>query len=75
MTMTAAERGSKGGKTTVQRHGSTHMECIGRAGLYTTAERYYGGDVQAYMNALRSHQAGGEYDPRSRCQVRRAGTH
>jgi hypothetical protein len=71
MTMTAAERGSKGGKTTAQRHGSTHMECIGRAGLYTTAERYYGGDVYAYMKALRDRQRRGEFDPRLGCQVQR----
>lgn len=71
MTLTAAERGSLGGKTTHQRHGSMHMEAIGRAGFQTTVERYYGGDVQAYMNALRSRQAGGEYDPRSQCRVRR----
>ncbi|MFC5849631.1 hypothetical protein [Deinococcus petrolearius] len=70
--MTAAERGSKGGKTTVQRHGSTHMECIGRAGLYTTAERYYGGDVHAYMEALRDRQRRGEFDPRLGCQVQRS---
>lgn len=71
MTLTAAQRGSLGGRATHQRHGSMHMEAIGRAGFQATVERYYGGDVQAYMNALRSHQAKGEYDPRSRCQVRR----
>lgn len=71
MTMTAAERGRKGGKATVQRHGSTHMECIGRAGLHTTAERYYGGDVSAYMEALRGRQCQGEFDPRLRCWTRR----
>ena len=72
MTMTAAERGSRGGKATALRHGSTHMECIGRAGLPTTAERYYGGDVHAYMEALRERQRRGEYDPRLGCWVQRS---
>lgn len=74
MPRTAAERGKLGGQATYQRHGSMHMEAIGRAGFETTVERYYGGDVQAYMDALRQRQAKGEHDPRLGCQVRRPAT-
>lgn len=69
MARTAAERGSIGGRITFQRHGSVHMEAIGRAGFWVTVERYYGGDVCAYMQALRERQGKGQADPRLGCQV------
>jgi len=74
MPRTAAERGRLGGHTTYQRHGSMHMEAIGRAGFETTALRYFGGDVQAYMEALRQRQAKGEHDPWLGCRVQRPAT-
>ena len=69
MMMTAAERGDK---MTAQCHVSIHMECIGRAGLHTTAERYSGGDVYTCVEALRERQSEGEDDPRLGCQVQRS---
>jgi len=51
-----------------------HMEAIGRAGFETTALRYFGGDVQAYMEALRQRQAKGEHDPWLGCRVQRPAT-
>ncbi|WP_034354863.1 hypothetical protein [Deinococcus phoenicis] len=71
MARTAAERGSIGGRTTFQRHGSVHMEATLRAGFWVTVLRYYGGDVQAYMDALRARQSKGEHDPRLGCGVQR----
>lgn len=71
MSLTPAERGRLGGQATYQRHGSMHVEAIGRAGFETTALRYYGGDARAYMDALRERQAEGQPDPRLGCRVQR----
>lgn len=71
--MTHAERGRLGGNRTFQVHGAIHMEAIGRAGLHTTVQRYYGGDVGAYMRDLRARQGQqAEHDPHLGCRVSRA---
>ena len=67
--LTHAERGSLGGKTTAQRHGSTHMEAIGRAGFWATVEKHFGGDVAAYMQMLRTHRAAGQPSAALGCRV------
>lgn len=53
MTQTHQERGRKGGKTTFERHGNTHMSVIGYGGMFITAERYFAGDVKAMMSRVR----------------------
>ena len=44
---------SKGGRTTVQRHGKTHMAEIGARGFETTVNRHWGGDRASYLKYLR----------------------
>lgn len=67
--LSPAERGSLGGKATAQRHGSMHMEAIGRAGFWATVEKHFGGDVQAYMQMLRAHRAKGQENQALGCRV------
>ncbi|WP_221091203.1 hypothetical protein [Deinococcus aquaedulcis] len=71
MSRTAAERGRMGGTATATRHGSVHMEAIGRAGFWATVKRHYGGDHLRYMQALRDRQARGTPDDDLGCQVKR----
>jgi hypothetical protein len=47
---TAALFGSKGGKTTVTRHGRTHMQRIGKRGFWATVHRHWNGDARAFVN-------------------------
>lgn len=70
--LTHAERGRLGGLSTARKHGSTHMEAIGRAGFWATVERHYGGEMEAYMNTLRRHSGPGEFDPLLGCHVLKA---
>lgn len=67
--LTHAERGRLGGTATAQRHGSVHMEAIGRAGFWATVERHFGGDVQAYMQMLRTRRAAGQENATLGCRV------
>ena len=39
--MTKQQAGSKGGRATVERHGRTHMQQIGRKGATVTWQRYH----------------------------------
>jgi hypothetical protein len=50
---------SKGGKTTVERHGTAHMEKIGRKGFDTTVARHFGGEAKSYVDYLhrRAHES------------------
>lgn len=54
MTLSRAERASRGGQATYQRHGTPHMSAIGYAGMLITAERYFGNDVAAMMHYVRN---------------------
>lgn len=47
------EAASRGGKTTVERHGKPHMAEIGKAGFATTVARHWGGDKAAYLEHQR----------------------
>lgn len=69
--LTHAERGRLGGLRTSARHGQVHMEAIGRAGLHGGVQRYYNGDVGAYMAALRARiTTDAVFDPRLGCRVK-----
>lgn len=43
----------KGGLTTLERHGRTHMRHIGSKGFERTCQLYYYGDRQLYTERLR----------------------
>lgn len=57
---------SKGGKTTVERHGREHMREIGAKGFAATVARHYQGDKDSYLKHLRrrswEHGVGGFID-------------
>lgn len=44
--------GSRGGRSTVQRHGREHMVAIGRRGFDTTTQRHFGGDENRHKEWL-----------------------
>lgn len=67
--LSATERGRLAGQATAQRHGSIHMETIGRAGFWATVEKHFGGDVAAYMRMLRTHRAQGRVSAVLGCNV------
>lgn len=48
----AAEAGRKGGLTTVERHGRSHMQQIGRKGFHAVVKKHYGGDYRRAINVL-----------------------
>lgn len=73
LSLSATERGRLGGQATAQRHGSVHMETIGRAGFWATVERHFGGDVAAYMRMLRTHRAQGKVSAVLGCNVQGQG--
>lgn len=52
--LSPAERGSKGGQATFQRHGTPHMSVIGYSGRLIVVTRYFGGDVAATMQYVRN---------------------
>lgn len=47
-------RGSAGGKATVERHGREHMAEIGRRGFQSFTDRYFQGDRQQAGDWLRT---------------------
>lgn len=51
-TTTARAAGARGGKTTFERHGRTHMQRIGVRGFWTTVNRHFDGDARAAVNYL-----------------------
>jgi general stress protein YciG len=55
--MDRGEAGSKGGKTTVAKHGREHMAEIGAKGFATTVARHYGGDAAEYLRVQRRRAA------------------
>ena len=61
--------GRKGGQTTAARHGSVHMSSIGYGGMLVTVERYFGGDVEEMMNAIRPAHLQTVWDARLCCNV------
>lgn len=48
----AAKHGSKGGRTTVKRHGRDHMSRIGRKGYEAVIDKHFDGDESAYYQYL-----------------------
>ncbi len=48
----AAAMGAKGGRRTAEKHGSLHMELIGRRGWWATVLKHWNGDPRAYMNYI-----------------------
>ena len=48
------DRGSAGGKATVERHGREHMAEIGRRGFESFTQRYFQGDRQQAGDWLRT---------------------
>ncbi len=71
--LSAAQCGRLGGQVTAQRHGSVHMDAIGRAGFWATVEKHFGGDVAAYMRMLRTHRAQGATSAALGCNVQHQG--
>jgi general stress protein YciG len=49
---TAKDMGRKGGRSTFARHGTDHMQAIGRKGFQATCDRHYGGDRRDMLNEL-----------------------
>jgi hypothetical protein len=48
------EGSSRGGKSTVERHGVEHMKAIGSKGFAATVARHWQGDKQGYLQHLRA---------------------
>ena len=66
------EERRKGGRTTAARYGRDHMSHIGGLGNMATAEKHYGGDVDAMMRDLRARaEAPATWDEKLQCFVRR----
>src|SRR5690349_15874514 len=45
--------GSKGGRTTLERHGVEHFRQLGKLGIRATADRYFAGSIPNAMEWLR----------------------
>ena len=69
--LSPVERGRLGGLATARRHGSVHMEAIGRDGFWTTVKRHWNGNAAAYLEAQRRRPRRGERDSQLRCRVAR----
>ena len=57
MGISRQEAGSKGGKETLKRYGSSWMQELGKRGLRATANKYFAGSVSECMSYLRKKAA------------------
>ena len=51
---TASAAGKKGGQTTVERHGHSHMAVIGKRGFQATVDKHWRGDRTRYLKYLQT---------------------